>query len=172
MSSTFIAHKCACKEPKLGIVDGDTDAVYCGNCDGVLGDLADVMVSPLNPTLNDPFWNSQLEDRSNAVVINRNHYRIGTATKPSRNNGMGGDFHRIKLFNGEVIDTVDLWHQGTVPAEYSEALPDNAKFVRMIEVKQWLTCPNCKREMNRNTCPFTSCDNSTFGAEKIEVKNV
>ena len=116
------------------------------------------------------FWNDQLQDRENAFVINGEHYRIGTATKPSRSNGMGGDFHRIKTFTGQVIDTVDLWHQGTVPEEFRSLLPDNAKFVRMIEVKEWNTCPNCKRVMNRNTCPFTSCSNEVFTkGERIQV---
>ena len=136
MSTTMVAHKCECKEPKLGIVDGDRDAVYCDNCDGFLGDLADVMVSPLNPTLKDPFWNEQLEDRSNAVVIGGTHYRIGSTPYPKKGYGFGGDEFVIKLHaTGEVIKTRDLWHQGDVPAEYREVLPDNASWVRKIEVK-------------------------------------
>lgn len=45
-SPATVAHKCVCPDPKLGIVDGDTDAVYCGNCDGVLGDISDVIINP------------------------------------------------------------------------------------------------------------------------------
>lgn len=115
------------------------------------------------------FWNDQLKDRENAFVINGEHYRTGKPY-PSKGYGFGGEHYRIKHLSGKIIDTMDLWHQGTIPKQYRKFVPDNAKFVRMIEVKQWLTCPNCKREMNRNTCPFTSCDNSEFGAEKVTVK--
>lgn len=42
MSSPILtAHKCNCIVPKLGIVDGDTEAVYCANCEGVLGNTCD-----------------------------------------------------------------------------------------------------------------------------------
>lgn len=119
------------------------------------------------------FWNDQLQDRENAFVINGEHYRTGTATKPSRSNGMSGDFHRIKTFTGQVIDTVDLWHQGTVPETYRGVLQDTAKFVRMISVSEYKQCPNCKDLMNRDTCYKTTCNGITLtNEERIEVKNV
>lgn len=47
MSVDLLAHACSCDEPRLGVVDGDTDAVYCGNCEGVLGEIGDVHIISL-----------------------------------------------------------------------------------------------------------------------------
>lgn len=119
--------------------------------------------------MNDAFWNSQLKDRDNAFVINGEHYRTGKAY-PQKGYGFNGEHYRIVTLAGQVIDTCDLWHQGTVPQEYKEVLPDNAKFARLIEVKQWNTCPNCKNTMNRETCFYTSCSNENFvKGESIKV---
>lgn len=115
------------------------------------------------------FWEDQLADRTNAFVINGEHYRTGKEY-PQKGYGFGGEHYRIITLAGQVIDTCDLWHQGTVPPEYRNQLPDNAKFARLIEVKQWNTCPNCKQVMNRETCPFTSCNNENFvKGERIQV---
>lgn len=40
--------RCVCKEPKLGMVDGDRGSVYCELCDGLLGSLEEVTITPLN----------------------------------------------------------------------------------------------------------------------------
>lgn len=49
------------------------------------------------------------------------------AQRPGR--GMGGTVHAVKFNDGRVIFTNDLWHQGTVPVEFKEALADNAEFM-------------------------------------------
>lgn len=137
MSTIAIAFTCTEEKPSLGIVDGDRGIVYC-TCGGSLGSIEDAMLIPgVNPALNDDFWNSQLEDRSNAAVINGQHYRLGTAPKGGKHNGMGGQHTRIKLWStGEILETYDLWHQGTIPAAYAEVLPNNASFVKTITVKE------------------------------------
>lgn len=43
----YTAHKCACQAPVLGVVDGDTDTVYCDICEGVIGYFGDVRVAKL-----------------------------------------------------------------------------------------------------------------------------
>lgn len=167
MSVDTMVHPCTCLIKAPLFVDGDTDAVYHETCEGFIGDICDM-------ALNDKFWNDQLTSRENALVINGNHYRLGSATVSRDSNGMGGDFHRIKFLDtGNTVDTVDLWHQGTVPEEYKGILQDNAKFVRMIKVSEFLQCPNCGTIQNRDTCYKTTCPNTPFEyGESIEVKNV
>ena len=162
---TLTAHACTCLDKTPLFVDGDTDSVYHETCEGYIGDTSDM-------ALNDSFWNFQIEDRESAVVINGVHYRIGSKPYPQKGYGFDGEHYRIKMIEtGAVIDTRDLWHQGTVPEEYRGILQDTAKFVRLISVSQPVTCPSCKREMNRDECPFTSCVNGKFDySEKIEVK--
>lgn len=47
MSFTAITYKCYCTtEATLGVVDGDKGVVYCGTCEGVLGDLEDFYTAP------------------------------------------------------------------------------------------------------------------------------
>lgn len=167
MSVDTMIHPCKCLVKAPLFVDGDTDAVYHETCEGFIGDICDM-------ALNESFWNDQLASRDNAVVINGEHYRIGSTPYPAKGFGFGGDHYRIKLLeNGLTIDTADLWHQGTIPAEYRQILQDNAKFVRMIEVREFKQCPNCKQLMNRDNCFYTTCNKAeTTTAESIEVKNV
>ncbi len=159
-----MVHPCTCLIKAPLFVDGDTDAVYHEDCEGFVGDICDM-------SLNDKFWNDQLSSRDNALVINGNHYRLGVEY-PAKGNGMGGDHHRIKMIEtGVVIDTADLWHQGTVPEEYKVVLQDNAKFIRMIKVSEYKQCPNCKELMNRETCYKTTCNGVTLtNQESIEVR--
>lgn len=52
--------KCNCKDSRLGVVDGDTQTVYCGNCDGVIGAVEDVALVPddadFSGASEDPEW--------------------------------------------------------------------------------------------------------------------
>lgn len=81
------------------------------------------------------FWQDQLAQRTDAFVIKGEHYRIGSESDPKKFKGMGGAKHIIQVKNGERIVTTNLWHQGTVPEEYREVLPDNASFVKQIEIQ-------------------------------------
>ena len=95
------------------------------------------------------FWADQLRDRKDAVVIDGEHYRFSSEAvieNPDPNKsladlaeeyesagskgakGMGGGKILIQYPNGRVVITDDLWHQGTVPAEYRCLLSNNAKF--------------------------------------------
>lgn len=163
---TLTAHNCICLDKAPVIVDGDTGAVYHDHCEGYIASVDDF------PALTDKFWNDQMQNRDNSVNIAGVQYRIGSTPYPKKGYGFGGDHFRIKLLeNGDIIDTADLWHQGTIPEEYRDILQDNAIFVRMIDVKEWLECPNCKQLMNRDVCYRTTCPKTKFdNAQRIEVK--
>lgn len=82
------------------------------------------------------FWENQLTDRSDAYVINGNHYRVGEENVKQNMKGMGGSKFKIKVkATGEVIETTNLWHQGIVPAEMAGILPNDADFVKQIKVQ-------------------------------------
>ena len=66
------------------------------------------------------------------VVIEREdkrfHYMVGTNTTPSRMNGFGGQKFIIHFLDGRTVETVDLWHQGTIPVHLYQFFPVNARF--------------------------------------------
>ena len=83
------------------------------------------------------FWEEKvlIKDELTTARINGEHYIIGSRTVESNNGkrqglGMGGTPVTIAFFDGRVENTVDLWHQGTIPAGWRNELPDNAVFVR------------------------------------------
>lgn len=166
MSVTLTAHNCTCLDKAPLFVDGDQGKVYHETCEGYISDIEDFT------GLTDPFWNAQLEDRDNAIVIAGVQYRIGSTVYPNKGIGFGGDHFKIKLFSdGQTYDTADLWHQGTVPEEYRGILQDNAKFARIIAVTEYKQCPNCKELMNRETCYKTTCNGAKLtNQESIEVR--
>ncbi len=50
--------------------------------------------------------------------------------EPTGGRGMGGQEFRIRFQDRRIITTRNLWSIGKIPAEYREALPDNAEFIR------------------------------------------
>lgn len=82
----------------------------------------------------DSFWLGELADRSHAVVIGGEHYRI-RPDLPERDRdcaGFAGRLHRIRFYSDprKIIETRNLWHQGTIPPAFRDRLPDDAEFVR------------------------------------------
>ena len=78
---------------------------------------------------NDTYWRDQLSDRSNAVVINGVHYRIGPANGNPLNRGFGGRQYGIEFLDGRRVTTRNLWYQGPIPPKYLIQIPDNARWV-------------------------------------------
>ena len=63
----------------------------------------------------------------------RHHYQC-TPAKPGESrghrwNGFGGERFVIEFLDGRIIETVNLWHQGTVPERFYDRLQVNAKLV-------------------------------------------
>lgn len=83
---------------------------------------------------NDKYWELQLSDRNDAVVIDHVHYRIGPE-KSNGSRGFGGRKFLIE-FNeggGKVISTTNLWYQGPIPPAHWDKFPDNARFVELAK---------------------------------------
>jgi hypothetical protein len=89
------------------------------------------------PVLAEPFWDRQLADRSNAVVIDHTHYRVlpDGASGPREMSGFAGRLFRIRyLDDGRVVESRNVWFQGQVPPAYWDRIPDNAVFLQVEKV--------------------------------------
>ncbi|TDD36107.1 hypothetical protein E1286_38740 [Nonomuraea terrae] len=78
-------------------------------------------------------------DPADRVVVDGEHYAIGGDTGGFR--GHGGRRFDIEWFDGRTATTRNLWHQGTVPAEWRHRYPDNARFVHHHRRYQVMTSP-------------------------------
>ncbi len=71
------------------------------------------------------FWGEQLDDRSNAVVCDGTHYRIGDEKKGgSTHSGFGGSRFTFTSLTGKVVTSTNVWYQGVIPAFARPSLPD------------------------------------------------
>lgn len=77
------------------------------------------------------FWLKKInlpeEDEARRVIVNSQHYRLGSVhSGPFR--GFGGRKFTVLFLDGRVVETC-LWHQGQIPKEFRQWLPDNAVFL-------------------------------------------
>jgi len=72
------------------------------------------------------FWNSKVEIKNdpNSVRENGTQYYIGTPDGSFK--GFGGRRFKITFNDGRVVKTDCLWHNGEIPDEFKDRLPDNA----------------------------------------------
>jgi len=77
------------------------------------------------------FWAEKWKARRNGDVvrIHNNHYTIGEPTAHEK--GMAGTGIRVMFIDGRQVSTDNLWHQGEIPEQWRELLPDNAAFVAL-----------------------------------------
>ena len=74
------------------------------------------------------FWNGCIDDT--AIIINGKCYHDG-GKKPEGYRGfmgLNGALFKIKMNNGEIIDTNNLWYNGEIPKDRN--IQDNAVFIR------------------------------------------
>lgn len=74
------------------------------------------------------FWNDALDDT--AIIIDGECYHDG-GMKPKTYSGFlgfGGNLFKIKMNDGRVIETNNLWYNGVVPKE--RCIEDNACFIK------------------------------------------
>ena len=71
------------------------------------------------------FWNEVLDN--NAIIINGNCYHVDNEDSTSCFRGFGGRPFTIKMNDGKIIHTTNLWHHGTIPKEFYKG--DNAEFI-------------------------------------------
>jgi hypothetical protein len=57
------------------------------------------------------------------------HFSIGAENAPISFRGFGGHHYRIHFHDGRVTETMNLWHQGEIPAHLARHLPVNAELI-------------------------------------------
>lgn len=68
----------------------------------------------------DKFWLNIIKVKDECIIINGECYGF------NKNKPIG-----VKMLNtGEIIVTNNLWHNGEVPNEFRDRLPDNAEFIK------------------------------------------
>ena len=73
------------------------------------------------------FWNECIDDK--AIIINGKCYHDG-GKKPEGYRGFmghGGALFKIKMNDGEIIETNNLWYNGEIPKDRN--IQDNAVFI-------------------------------------------
>jgi hypothetical protein len=75
------------------------------------------------------FWNEFLKHKTDSVSvrIDANQYTIGQPDSGFK--GYGGRKFKIKFFDGRIVETECLWHNGEIPESHINLLPDNAEFI-------------------------------------------
>lgn len=74
---------------------------------------------------------------SYGIKLPTNRLGIANPFVPNTNNktrrfmGMGGRMMEAILNDGRKIISNDWWHQGKIPEEFKDLIPDNAKWVKM-----------------------------------------
>ena len=62
--------------------------------------------------------------------INGEHYVICNEFPPKGSpRGHSGRKFAIQFNDGREVETTNLWSQGTIPDEFKDELPDNARFI-------------------------------------------
>lgn len=78
------------------------------------------------------FWLDLVDKRYrlSSVRIAGEHYTICQEfPQSSQPRGHSGRKFTIQFNDGRQVETTNLWSQGTIPPEFKDDLPDNARFV-------------------------------------------
>jgi len=77
------------------------------------------------------FWEEIITrpDQDKCVRVDGRHYIIGEISGDENHfKGHGGRKFEVRFFDGRVVSTNNLWHQGKVPEHFKAKIPDNAIF--------------------------------------------
>lgn len=83
---------------------------------------------------SEDYWEKRIEADEQfphqAVVVDNIHYVVGSEAQPvGASRGHGGRKFRIRFFDGRLVTTTNLWHQGPIPPVFRDRLPNNAEFI-------------------------------------------
>ena len=78
------------------------------------------------------FWQEKLSLKESGdprqVIVDGEHY-MAMEDDGGPMKGFGGADFSIEYFDGRRIECNNLWHQGEIPEQFRDRLPDNAKFI-------------------------------------------
>lgn len=73
----------------------------------------------------DEFWQDTLD--KDVIIIGGRAYHAGDEDSKSVFRGFGGVMNTIKMKDGRIIKSSNLWDNGQIPAKYN--MQDNAEFI-------------------------------------------
>lgn len=105
-----------------GRVDILENGQYCGNCPEAAAEefIAHSIASTARHFQS--IFDRRFDPRS--VIANGSAYWVGSAGDYPK--GFGGQRWRITWLDGRSVVIDSLWHEGPIPEEWRERLPDNA----------------------------------------------
>lgn len=76
------------------------------------------------------FWMVYEESQDNPrhAIIDGMHYMVGAEEASRDFRGFAGRKFIVNFFDGRVVETTNLWHQGTILPWFRDRMPDNAEF--------------------------------------------
>lgn len=94
---------------------------------------------------NCAFWIDKIQNPpANREIINGHHYIIHPPAKRPHNvvlGFLGREFY-IREFNGILIKSNNIWHQGKIPEHFKKELPDTADFLTLIDFQNLINDPH------------------------------
>ena len=78
----------------------------------------------------DHYWKEIIKEKDKYIIIDGTCYMLGESLSTHNTDiaGFGGRTFYIRYFDGRVIQTNNLWLNGTVPNKYKNILKDEAEF--------------------------------------------
>lgn len=108
--------------------------VKCKYCGGELDNTFTHLTKP-DECFTCWHWRGHLEndkDKNKGIfaIINGHHYIIGDENASKLWRGFDGHKFIIEFFDGRVIETTNLWHQGEIMPYWRQFMLDNASFAK------------------------------------------
>lgn len=78
------------------------------------------------------FWD-EMAERKDRIIADHNCYKDG-GRKNSRDGflGFGGAEWKIRMNDGRLVETNNLWHNGNIPKRFWDRMPDNAVILQPV----------------------------------------
>lgn len=74
------------------------------------------------------FWKKIISEKEKHIIIDGGCYFDAGNNKPGVFRGFSGRRFWIRFKDGSTLTTNNLWHQGKIPEEFRDELPDTAEF--------------------------------------------
>jgi len=85
---------------------------------------------------NNHFWEEKVRLHDEYTVIaDGDRYHLTPSNSGAGWKGFGGATFYVHFHDGRKIQCSNVWHQGEVPPNFKERLPDNAKFIPMKDIE-------------------------------------
>ena len=94
----------------------DTNKIRCIICGEEFSKspYANIRVCKNRRCFTEWFWTDTLDE--DAIIVNQNCYHIGNEDAAFK--GFDGKRFKFRMYDGRVIESTNVWHNGKIPDEY------------------------------------------------------